>query len=122
MRWARSHSMFWLSVPVGDSPAPKRGNHALRGPACGNVTRATSWLEASWARFTSLDADGELALRVCARERGERVGGLRKLVRLLDGDAQSAVRQQTGEALQVLGRRCGHDHRPARTFARGSGG
>src|SRR5438105_532726 len=70
----------------------------------------------------SLNVDRELAAGVGGAERSERVGGLRELIRRLDGYAQRAVGEEAREALEVFGRRCGHDHRPPGTFAGGSGG
>src|SRR4051812_14447433 len=63
---------------------------------------------------------GQLALGVRCRERGECVRRFRELVGRVDRDAQT-IRQEVGEPLEVLRRRCGHDHRPSGTFARGAG-
>ena len=55
------------------------------------------------------DRDAELALRVRRPERGERLAGVCEFVAVLDRDAESSVLEESGEALQVLGCRLGHE-------------
>src|SRR4051794_22118610 len=67
------------------------------------------------------DADGELAPGVRAGEVLKRLGSAVELVRGLDRHLQRTAFEQLRDAVEVLRRRLGHDHRATGALAGGAG-
>jgi hypothetical protein len=80
----------------------------LRTRSLGGATR---WQPGSAARAVVRDPDPELALRVCRRERRERVGRLCQFVGVLDVQAQCSVGEDDTILVLVSDLREGGDER-----------